>query len=351
MKKKKSYKRIKERVKLALIMSVIVFSLISVSSTALFLIYTAINRTPFLDIEMLPRHSGTYLLMLISLVIGVLLSVVFRNYVLLPLRNSYLALGKITEGELNVNVKENGIRSVRRVAERVNVMSKELQNVEAMRNDFINNFSHEFKTPIISISGFAKMLKDSELTEQERKEYLDIIISESERLSQLSSNVLNLTKLNNQTLLTDKHEYNITEQIRQVIILLAHKWTEKNITVNFECDEHFISANSELLQQLWINLIDNAVKFSPPCSEISIRITKHRNLLTVTVADSGKGMSEEEARHAFDKFFQGDLSHKSSGYGIGLAISKRICELHNGDIKIKSTDENGTVFEVSFPTE
>ena len=157
MKKKKSYKRIKERVKLALIMSVIVFSLISVSSTALFLIYTAINRTPFLDIEMLPRHSGTYLLMLISLVIGVLLSVVFRNYVLLPLRNSYLALGKITEGELNVNVKENGIRSVRRVAERVNVMSKELQNVEAMRNDFINNFSHEFKTPIISISGFAKM--------------------------------------------------------------------------------------------------------------------------------------------------------------------------------------------------
>ena len=135
--------------------------------------------------------------------------------------------------------------------------------------------------------------------------------------------VLSLTKLSNQTIVTDKIRYNITEQIRYVIILLEHKWSVKNITVNFESYEYFITANAELLQQLWINILDNAIKFSPHGSEIYLNISKNNDLLIFTVADKGKGMSETEAKHAFDRFFQGDISHKSSGHGIGLAILKK----------------------------
>lgn len=223
-------------------MSAIVFFLISVSSFGLFSVYALINIIPFLDIEKLPRHSGTYILGIISLIIGLVLSVIFRNY------------------------------------------------------------------------------------------------------------VLSLTKLSNQTIVTDKIRYNITEQIRYVIILLEHKWSVKNITVNFESYEYFITANAELLQQLWINILDNAIKFSPHGSEIYLNISKNNDLLIFTVADEGKGMSETEAKHAFDRFFQGDISHKSSGHGIGLAISKKICELHKGNIRIKQTDETGTVFEITLPS-
>lgn len=335
---------------LILAMSAIVFSLIYISAVGLFTVYAVINKVPFLDIEKLPRHSSTYILLIISFVIGIVLSVVFRNYILVPLHHAYIALGKVADGNFGVSVNEKGIRAVRKVAKSVNTMAKELDNIETMRNDFINNFSHEFKTPIISISGFARMLKDSDLTQQEKEEYLDIIISESERLSQLSTNVLNLTKLNNQSIVTDRIDFNVTEQMRRTIILLEQKWENKNITVNFEADDYFIYANEELLSQLWINLLDNAIKFSPVGSEVSVNIIKDRNKLIFTVADSGKGMSEEEAAHAFDRFFQGDISHKSNGYGIGLAISKRICDLHEGSIRIKETGKTGTVLEIIFPT-
>ena len=350
MKRKRHYNRNLNRAKLFLSMSSIVFFIVSASSFCFFSVYALINWLPFLDIEKLPRHSGSYILAFISLGFGFILSILFRKFLLVPLHNAYLALGKVSDGDFKINVRENGIGPVRKVAKSLNHMARELENVETMRNDFINNFSHEFKTPIVSISGFAKMLKNPELTEEEKEEYLDIIISESERLSQLSSNVLNLTKLDNQSIVTDLREFNVTEQIRRVVILLERKWTEKNIEIDFECPEYTICANEELMSQVWINLLDNAIKFSPKNSVVRIDIKDSKNKLVFTFADNGKGMSEKTARHAFDKFFQGDVNHKGKGYGIGLAISKRICELHNGSIRISKTDENGTVFEVTVPS-
>lgn len=172
MKKRADYRTRKDRVKLILAMSAIVFTLISISAAGLFSVYALINLAPFLDIQKLPRHSGTYILLIISLIIGIVLSVIFRNYILIPLHHAYIALGRVADGDFGVNVNEKGIRAVRKVAKSVNTMAKELDNIETMRNDFINNFSHEFKTPIISISGFARMLKNTELTEQEKKNIL-----------------------------------------------------------------------------------------------------------------------------------------------------------------------------------
>ncbi len=349
MKNKTTYRTRGARVRLTLIMSAMVFTLIFLSFFGLFSVYTLINIAPFLDIEKLPRHSSTYILLFFSLIVGVVLSVIFRNYFLAPLHQAYTALDKVADGDFNVNVPEKGIRAVRRVSRSVNVMAKELENVEMMRSDFVNNFSHEFKTPIISISGFAKMLKNSELSPKEREEYLDIIISESERLSKLSTNVLTLTKLDNQSFVTNKTDFNVSEQLRHAIILLEKKWSEKDICINFECSEHSITASEELLKQVWINLLDNAIRFSPCGSEITVIIEKNGGNLVFTVTDSGNGMDEETLKHAFDRFYQGDISHKSSGYGIGLAICKKICELHNGSISIKKSDKTGTSFEVILP--
>lgn len=350
---KKPYKRKKGsgKAKLILIMSTIVLLLFYVSFMSFWLVYMFFYKVPFIDIENLPKHTNLYIYCAISLILGFILAMIFRSYVLIPLHNSYVEIEKMAEGNFDININEKGIKPIRKLVKCVNTTANELKNVESMRSDFINNFSHEFKTPIISISGFAKMLKNENLTAAERADYLDIIISESERLTQLSTNVLNLTKLDNQSILTDISRFNVTEQIRTVIILLEQKWASKSLEIDFECDEYYINANEELLQQLWINLLDNAVKFSPVGSKVSIEIEAKKNMLVFEVSDSGKGMSELETRHAFEKFFQGDISHKSTGNGIGLAIAKKICELHKGSIGIKSTDSTGTTFEVILPYE
>lgn len=351
MKNKKKLSKFAGKLKLILYMSAIVFAIVYITSGCFFLVYAIIRTVPFLDFDMLPSHHSFYLLVTVSLIIGIILSVLFRNYILIPLHQSYTALGEVTDGNFKVKVSEKGIRSVRRVGKSVNIMAKELENIETMRNDFINNFSHEFKTPIVSVSGFAKLLKNEDLSPEERKEYLDIIISESDRLSQLATNVLTLTKLDNQTFAPDKTDFNVTEQLRRAVILLEQKWSDKNITINFDCPEYFAHANEDLLNQVWINLLDNAIKFTPIDSQITVTVTKHNNLLSICIEDSGNGIDEAVQKHVFDKFFQGDMSHKSSGYGIGLAIAKKICELNNGDIRIKKSNESGTVFEVTLPAQ
>lgn len=352
MKKHKHGKRkILNRFKLVLYMSTIVFLLICFSFAGLFSTYQLIFLIPFLDAERLPRHSEIYIFALISLVIGVVLAIIFRRIILVPLHNSYTALGKVADGDYNIYVENKGIRAVRRVAKSINKTAEELDSIEKMRNEFVDNFSHEFKTPIVSISGFAKMLRDENLTSEERKEYLDIIISESERLSQLSANVLNLTRLNNQVILKDVTEFNVTEQIRLSVVLLEQKWSQKNISISLNGKDYNISGNEETLRQLWINIIDNAIKYSPNNTEITIDIRKEKSNLIFTFTDQGYGMNEDTVRHAFERFYQGDMAHKATGNGIGLPVAKRICELHSGSIKIKSTSEKGTVFEVILPIE
>lgn len=339
------------RATLILIMSAIVFTLVNVLFSGFWLIYIIMDKIPFIDNRNLPAHTNLYIFLGLSLITGIVLSIIFRKYVLIPLHEAYLALGTLSDGIFDISVDEKGIRAVRTVAKSINITARELGALENMRNDFINNFSHEFKTPIVSISGFAKKLKDPSVTQERKDEYIDIIISESDRLSQLSANVLSLTRLSNQSLITNLSSYNVTEQIRRAIISLEQKWSDKSIIMSFDSEEFYITANEELLSQLWINLLDNAIKFSPTGAEIRTAITKNGNNLHFTFEDQGKGMDEETAKHAFDKFYQGDSSHHGAGTGIGLAIAKRICELHSGDIKIKSTSEKGTVFEVILPTE
>lgn len=294
------------------------------------------------------KRIPLFLIACISVVIGTVMSLIFSR---MPLKQFYKiieATNQIADGDYSVRLDLKGPAEMQNLNNSFNHMAKELSSVEMLRTDFVNHFSHEFKTPIVSIRGFAKILKNGNINEEERNEYLDIIIDESERLSDLSMNVLNLSKIEQQSILTDKRRFNLSEQLRLVIVLLYDKWNHKHIDIDFECDEVYYNGNIEMLKQVWINLLDNAIKFSPAYSTIKIELSQSDAETIVRVADEGAGIPDNQKVHIFDKFYQGDASHSTKGNGLGLAIAKKIVELHDGTIIVKDNCPVGTIFEVQI---
>lgn len=337
-----------KKLQLALVFATFVFLIILAT---MFIIFAGAYLLQQLGFSVMDEEARIPLFSfaVVSLIVGTILALLFSSRPLKPLRKVGEAADKIASGDYSTRIHLTGADELVQLSNQFNHMAEELGSVEMLRNDFVNNFSHEFKTPIVSIRGFAKMLKRDDLTAEERGEYLDIIINESERLAELSTNVLNLSKIEQQTILTDKKTYNVSEQIRLVIAMLHSKWKDKNITFDFDCGEIEIYANEELMKQVWINLLDNAIKFSPDGETIKIRIVKKVDGLLFTIKDNGQGMSEETVSHIFDKFYQGDQSHTNIGNGLGLPIAKRIIDLHNGHISVYSDKNNGTSFHLDLP--
>ena len=294
------------------------------------------------------KHFPLVAFCIASILIGTIIAIIFNKKPLKPFRQIMEATDKIADGDYTVRLALKGPEEIQKLGNKFNHMAEELSSVEMLRTDFVSNFSHEFKTPIVSIRGFAKALKWDDLSKEERDEYLDIIISESERLSDLSVNILYLSKIEKQTILTDKKLFNVSEQIRLAIALLEGKWSEKNINFDFDCGERFFTGNEEMMKQVWINLLDNAIKFSPQDGTIIIRVNKTIYGLAITIRDQGIGIPEEDLPHIFDKFYQGDRSHATKGNGLGLAIAYRIVKLHGGNLSVKETGENGTTFLVEL---
>lgn len=229
-----------------------------------------------------------------------------------------------------------------------NRAAEELEHTEMLNEDFINNFSHEFKTPIVSIAGFANLLRYGNLSDSETQEYLQVIEEESMRLSYMATNVLNLIKVENQTILTEVVKYNLSEQLRGAVLLLEEKLQQKELNMNIDFGEHFIWANDELLKQVWINLLDNAIKFSDIGSTISVNISEDKNKIYVSIANQGKDIPKDSLSRIFNKFYQADESHSSEGNGIGLAVVKKVTELHGGSIFVESENRT-TTFTVTLP--
>lgn len=184
-------------------------------------------------------------------------------------------------------------------------MAQELGGIEMFRENFINSFSHEFKTPIVSIQGFAKQLKKENLSEEKKQEYIDIIISESRRLTNLSSNILMLSKLENQQIITDKTSFSLDEQIRNCILLLEKQWTAKDISFDIDMQEIQYTTNAEMLSQVWVNIIGNAIKFSPEGSSIRVKLFKEGDVITAEITDRGIGMDQQTISHIFERFIKG----------------------------------------------
>lgn len=333
-----------KHIRLTFLFASIVFTILFFTMSLLFLGTHLLNRLGVIGLKQFERFP-LFVFCFISILLGTVLAAFFSKKPLKPLREIMEATDKIADGDYSVRIHLNGPEEFRQLSDKFNHMAAELSSVEMLRNDFVNNFSHEFKTPIVSIRGFAKALKWENLSSEERAEYLDIIISESERLTELASNVLYLSKLENQSILTNKERFNVSEQLRIVIALLDQKITEKNLEILFDSSEYFADGNKEMMKQVWINLLHNAIKFSPSGGTIKISINEINNKLSVKICNPGKEIPPETIEHIFDKFYQGDLSHSQSGNGLGLAIVKKILDLHNSDIYVRSSN-SGNTFEI-----
>lgn len=344
----------KQRLTLSLAVSLFVFLIIAVAAVlSIFFIYLMIRLGIIGSVDGRPRFGDLFLLIpLISTIIGFLMTLVTSKVSLKPFNLLIDQLNRLAKGDFHTRLRFQAPVSKHVVFQEIedsfNAAAEELEHTEMLRSDFINNFSHEFKTPIVSIAGFAKLLRRGNLSEEQKQEYLAAIEEESLRLSSMASNMLNLTKVENQTILTNVSEFNLSEQIRSAVLLLAEKWTQKELEPDIDFKEYIIEGNEELLKQVWINLIDNAVKFSEPGGMLSLRITEDVGRVAVTVTNYGREIPPESLDRIFQKFYQADESHSSQGNGIGLAIVKKVVELHHGEVTVES--RNGkTVFTVRLP--
>ena len=307
-------------------------------------------------IGVLPNsHLGLYLMPMISLgvsiILGTLITIIVSKKILRPMHDLIEATQIVSKGDFTVRVREiKQDNELGVLIKSFNIMAKELGGIEIFRQNFINNFSHEFKTPIVSIRGFAKQLQKESLTQEQRKEYTDIIITESERLTNMSANILLLTRFENQQIVIDRKEFYLDEQLRKCVLILEKQWSRKRIEFQLNLEETIYYTNEEMLSHVWMNLISNAIKFSYPESTIiiSCRAEKDKNII-VEIIDQGIGINQETMGHIFDKFYQGDKSHILEGNGLGLSIVKRIVELCKGDISVKSEKEKGTTFQINLP--
>ncbi len=280
-----------------------------------------------------------------SIVFGVALSFAYSAIIVRASRPYLDALQKVAEGDFSVRIEDSPIFANFNIAKNFNYMTSQLQSVETLRENFVSDFSHEFKTPISSISGFAKLLKSPNLSVEQRNEYLDVIIDESRRLVELSESVLLLNRLDS-TDEIDRETYSLDEQLRQCVLMFEQKCEEKGIALNVELESVKINSSYKLLTQVFVNLLGNAFKFTDSGGTIEVKCeTKGLNAI-VSVTDTGCGMDEETKNNIFNKFFQGDKSHTTAGNGLGLSIVKKILDLLGGQIFVDSKPGAGSTFTV-----
>lgn len=289
-----------------------------------------------------------------SVVIGGMLAFIVGNMVLKPISELIKATKRVMDGDYSVRLEMGWVerRTFRELSELIkdfNEMVEELQNTELFRNDFINNFSHEFKTPLASIRGFARQLYEGDIAPEQQREFSRIILEETEYLSVLSHNTLLMTNLENKDIVTEKVEFRLDEQLRGCMLRLEPQWSGKDIELDMEqLDEVRIYWNEQLLAHVWNNLFDNAVKFTPRGGSIRVVCKREPGAVVVTVRDSGCGIPADALPHIFEKFYQADSSHATKGNGLGLPLVKRIVELCGGSVEVSSEIGEWTEFIVQL---
>lgn len=340
---------------LTLFYSLIVFAYLIMSigifSVAMWIL--AANNVIYVHEERLPQNTTIIIVTgLISLVIGYAIAILTGRFSMSPFNKVVTHASRLADGDFNARIEFSPaiakLSVFKELSDSFNKLAEELQSTEILRSDFINDFSHEFKTPLVSISGFAELLESDSITAEERAQYINVIKEESKRLESMAKNVLYLTKLENQNILANRNTFNLSEQLRSAILLLEPKWSTRDIELNIDFEEYEIYADEELLKQVWINLFDNAVKFTPNGGEITVTVKPVSNGIKAVFSNTGEDIPKEKLQKIFRKFYQTDESHSTNGNGIGLAIVKKVVELHKGSVTVKS--EGGiTEFSVFIP--
>lgn len=350
----KKFEEHRQRISLLVLFAMIVLLILLVTTLIVGLVVLFLIGRGTLMLGPAEFDTRGFLLTMIigSIVIGAILVFITLRFPLKPINKILNAMNQLASGDYSVRLSFKGVfakhPAVVELTDSFNKMASELQHTEMLRSDFINNFSHEFKTPIVSIAGFAKVLKRGDLPEERRNECLDIIEEESLRLSQMATNVLNLTKVENQSILTDVVRFNLSEEIRTCILVLENKWSRKGLDLELPNKEYYVVGNEELLTQVWLNLLDNAIKFSKDGGTVAVNIQQEGDSVITAISNCGDEIPQEAREKIFHKFYQADESHAAEGNGVGLAVVKKIVDLHGGTV---SADCAGgkTTFTVVLP--
>ncbi len=286
-----------------------------------------------------------------ALVIGSVVFLIAAMFLVRPIKKLTKATRHIAGGDFNVelNIKQSGELGV--LARSFEEMAYDLQQLEQMRKEFVSNVSHEVQSPLTSISGYALALKQVDLTDEEKNRYLDIIMAEAQRMSKMSDSLLKLSLLESKAPPMQPVSLSLDEQIRRVIVAIQPQWMAKNIHFNLQLQSMYVMADYDQLNQVWTNLLTNSIKFSKDGDTIKISMSQDAQHVLVRITDTGIGISQEDQKRVFERFFKADRSHspKYEGSGMGLAIVKQIVSLHKGDVRVESELGQGTTFIVTLP--
>lgn len=289
-------------------------------------------------------------MLIFGVVFGVAIAAILNHAFIKPLTDLAAAMRRVADGNFDTQLEcKSTISDIKEVYASFNLMVKALGETETLQTDFVSNVSHEFKTPINAIEGYASLLQDSELPREQQAQYVGKIIFNTRRLSDLVGNILLLSKVNNESIRPKANTYRLDEQIRQSIFALERKWTEKSIDLDIEMDEVEYCGYEGFMMHVWTNLIDNAIKFDSYGGSIRLRLKKDGERVRFTVSDTGPGIAPEEQSRIFTKFYQVDSSHKEEGNGLGLALVKRIVTSSGGNISVESEPGAGATFTVELP--
>ena len=282
---------------------------------------------------------------ILSVVLGWLLSTLIFS----PITRLSRAMRRVGAGDFSLRLETSSrIREIRDTYDNFNLMTRELGATEIVQTDFVSNVSHEFKTPINAIEGYATLLQSGPQTDEQAM-YVEKILLNTRRLNELVSNILLLSRLDNQAINSERRRYRLDEQIRHAVVLLEPKWAAKDLELDVDLDTVDYTGSESLLLHVWINLIDNAIKYDPDGGLLRLRLCRQGDSACFTVEDSGPGIAEEAQSHIFDKFYQADSSRMAEGNGLGLALVKRVLDMCGGTVRVENLPEGGCRFTVVLP--
>ena len=287
-----------------------------------------------------------------SLFVGVLVTAFLSRLFFEPIKKLRQAMGKVAEGDFTTKLSSRTrSREIQEIYSGFNLMTDELQSMEVLQTDFVSIVSHEFKTPLNAIEGYATLLQECENLTPQQQGYVDKIVFNTQRLSSLTGSILLLSKLENQQIPTGQSRFSLDEQIRQTIVALEPAWERKNIEFDVEMASVQYFGNEALMRHVWSNLLSNAVKFSPEGGTVQIRLTQRNRAITFRIRDQGPGIPEPALAHIFNRFYQADSSHKQEGNGLGLALVDKILKLERGAVRAENCTAGGCEFTVTLETD
>lgn len=293
------------------------------------------------------RFPSYVLWLLLGLILGAVAAFLLDAFFIRPIRQLDAAMRRVAEGDFTTKLPDSvRVREIRDLYTNFNIMTHELSATEILQTDFVANVSHEFKTPINAIEGYVTLLQEDSTPQQTM--YIEKLLVNTHRLSELVGNILLLSKLETQSVRLPHAPYRLDEQIRMALLLLEPKWSRKRIVPDVELEPISIVESEAMMQHVWVNLLDNAIKFSPEGSTITLRLFRQEERIVCTVQDEGPGIPEKDAGHIFHKFYQGDASRKSDGNGLGLALVQRIVEIAGGSVEAENLPEGGCRFTVTL---